>query len=90
MPQETLTDCPCKIQQFGPIVFNNVAYQTSANTVYEAKKTTLLASQRGTLGPSGNGQPIFKSDYERMQYLMGRQNRASCGVQPKTFGLGRN
>jgi len=90
MPQETIQSCPCKIQQYGPIVFNNVAYQNSANMVYDAKTTTLLASQNGTLGASGNGRPIFKSDYERMQYLAGRQNRASCGVAPKVFSLGRN
>jgi hypothetical protein len=90
MPEETLTTCACKIQQYGPIVFNTIEYQNSANTVYEAKKATLLASQQGTLGSAANGRPIFKSDYERMQYLAGRQNRASCGVEPKKFILGTN
>jgi hypothetical protein len=90
MPQETITSCPCTKQQFGQVIFNTVGYQNSANAIYEAKKSSLLASQTGTLGSAGNGQPIFKSDYERMQYLMGKQNRASCGVQPKTFGLGTN
>jgi hypothetical protein len=40
--------------------------------------------------PKPNGQPIFKSNYERMQYLAGKQNRASCGVKGKAFSLGRN
>ena len=87
MSQETMTTCPCTTQQFGPVVFNTVAYQNSSNMVYDAKNATLVASQNGTLGESGNGRPIFKSDYERMQYLAGRQNRASCGVKPKVFSL---
>jgi hypothetical protein len=90
MPQETLQTCPCTTQQYGPVIFDTVAYQNSANMVYESKKAALLASQNGTLGTSGNGQPIFKSDYERMQFLAGKQNRASCGVPPKKFSLGTN
>ena len=90
MPSETITNCACTTQQYDQIIFNTVAYQNSANTVYETKKATLLASQNGTLGTSGNGRPIFKSDYERMQYLMGKQNRASCGVASKTWSLGTN
>ena len=90
MPNETSQTCPCTVQQYGPIVFNNVAYQNSANAVYEAKNANLLASQNGTLGNSGNGKPMFKSDYERMQYLAGKQNRASCGVPRKVFSLGTN
>jgi hypothetical protein len=90
MSQNTITTCPCTTQQFGPVIFNTVSYQNSANTVYEAKKDTLLASQTGTLGTAANGQPTFKSDYERMQYLAGKQNRASCGVKPKIFSLGTN
>lgn len=90
MPRETIQPCACTEQQFAPVIFNNPSYQNSANTVYEAKNATLVASQNGTLGTSGNGQPIFKSDYERMQYLAGKQNRASCGVKAKAFSLGRN
>ena len=90
MPQENTATCACTTQQFGPVIFNTVGYQNSANTIYEEKKATLLASQTGTLGTAGNGKPIFKSDYERMQYLAGRQSRASCGVKPKIFSLGTN
>jgi hypothetical protein len=90
MPQENTRTCACTTQQYSPLVFNSVAYQNSANTVYQAKNAILTASQAGTLGTTATGNPIFKSDYERMQYLLGRQNQASCGVPDKTFGLGTN
>ena len=76
--------CDCSIPQFGPITFNTIAFQNAADTIYEAKKDILAASKAGTLGNAANGQPIFKSDYERMQYLLGRQSRASCGVAKLT------
>ena len=80
--------CPCKDQQYAPIVFDKVAYQNSANTVYNAKNATITAATNGTLGKTATGNPIFKSDYERMQYLLG--NVASVGVPAKTFALGTN
>lgn len=82
--------CECETQQYSPIIFNSVAYQNSANTVYQAKNAILLKSQNGTLGNTATGNPIFKSSAERMQYLLGRQNQASCGAPRKTFGLGTN
>jgi hypothetical protein len=82
--------CQCNTQQYGQIIFDSVAYQNSANMVYQAKKDQLAASTNGTLGSNGNGNVIFKSSYERMQYLLGRQNQASCGVPKKIFTLGTN
>jgi hypothetical protein len=86
--------CGCTIQQYSPIIFNSLAYQNSANTVFQAKNDILIKSQNGTLGNSATGNPIFKSDYERMQYLSGRQNQgnggAGCGVSKKSFALGTN
>jgi len=90
MSRYSLSTCPCTTQQYGSIIFNNVAYQNGANAVYQSKNATLTASRNGTLGSSGNGQPIFKSNSERMQYLLGAQNRASCGVPPTVFALGTN
>jgi len=58
--------------------------------VYQAKTAILTSSQNGTLGKTATGNPIFKSDYERMQYLSGRQNQDNCGVPRKTFVLGTN
>lgn len=83
-------DCQCKTQQYSAIIFNSVAYQNSANNIYQAKNAEVAASTAGTLGKSATGNTIFKSDYERMQYLLGKQNQASCGVPAKTFALGRN
>ena len=82
--------CPCTTQQYGQIIFSSVAYQNAANNVYQAKNSTLVASNNGTLGKAATGNPIFKSGYERMQYLLGKQNQASCGVPAKTFSLGTN
>ena len=77
--------CACTTQQYDPVVFNNVAYQAGANSVYESLNATVRAATAGTLGTAASGEPIFKSNAERMQYLLGRQNRASCGVPKKTF-----
>ena len=82
--------CGCNTQQYSPIIFNSVAYQNSANTVYQAKNAILIKSQLGTLGTTATGNTIFKSDSERMQYLLGRQNQANCGAAKRTFALGTN
>jgi hypothetical protein len=89
MAQQSST-CPCKTQQYGQIIFNTVGYQNSANTIYAANASTIQSATNGTLGSAGNGQPIFKTDYARMQYLLGKQNVANCGVRPKVFSLGTN
>lgn len=85
--------CACTTQQYAPIIFNSPNYQTSANTVYQANRVNVAAALAGTL-TSPNGNPRFKSDYERMQYLLGKQNigvdQASCGVPKKAFALGTN
>jgi hypothetical protein len=71
--------CPCAtVVEILPIV-NNTSFQNSANMIYESKRSTVTASTNGTLGNSATGNPTFKSDFERMQYLIGRQNRGSCG-----------
>ena len=85
--------CACATPQYARIVFDSVAYQNGANTIYNAKAATVAASTNGTL-VSPNGNPTFKSDYERMQYLLGKQNQgnqgASCGVRKKIVALGTN
>ena len=80
-----MATCDCKVQQFAPIVFATTSYQNSANFVYEALRVKKAAATAGTLGAAAAGTPMFKSDYERMQYLLG--NRSSCGVAKKTFAL---
>jgi hypothetical protein len=58
--------------------------------IYQAKNNQVSAATNGTLGTTATGNTIFKSNYERMQYLLGRQNQASCGVPRKIFALGTN
>ena len=83
-----MTTCACATPVQLLPVFNTTSYQNSANFVYEALKVKKAAATAGTLGAGAAGTPMFKSDYERMQYLLGRQNRASCGVA-KEVGLRR-
>ena len=86
--------CACTTQQYDQIIFDSVAYQNSANTVYQAKNALVAASTNGTLGNQATGNPTFKTAYERMQYLLGQQNQGvngvPCGVAKKTFALGGN
>lgn len=81
--------CGCSTQQYGPIIVKSVGYQNEANTIYQANLVNVAAAVTGTLS-SPNGNPRFKSDYERMQYLLGSKNQAGCGVRPKIFALGTN
>lgn len=55
-----------------PIVFNTVAYQAAANTQYQYQVLNNLPTR-------------FASNYERMLYLQGRQNQASCGVPKRVL-----
>jgi len=72
--------CACTTQQYQPIVFDNVATQAAANSVYQYWQIT-----QGATGPRQ-----FSSNAERMQYILGRQNQANCGVPKKAFTLGTN
>jgi hypothetical protein len=76
---DTTRTCACTTQQFSPIIFDNVATQAAANTVYQNWQITV-----------GSGPKQFKDNNERMQYLLGRQNQAGCGVAKKAFTLGTN
>jgi hypothetical protein len=67
------------VRAYEPIIFETVAYQNGANTVYQ-----YWANQ----GSATTAPRQFKSDAERMQYKLGRQNQASCGV-PAPGGLYR-
>ena len=82
----TIGTCDSTTPQYAPIIHGSPAFQNAANTVYESTNAQVVASRNGTLGEGANGQPIFKSDYARMQYLLGKQNRANCGVAKKVFG----
>ena len=83
--------CACTSQQYSPIIFNTPDVQNAANTVYQNKLDQVTAARNGTLSATqATGTVLFKSNFERMQYLLGQQNQASCGVAPKKFPLGTN
>jgi hypothetical protein len=65
-------------------IFKSVAEQNAAETVYSRKSAELASSISGL--PSAPNvrhdvNLIFKSDYERMQYLMGLYGRTAQGRQ---------
>jgi hypothetical protein len=87
---EQTRTCACTTQQYAPIIVDSVEYQNAANTIYQANYVKVAAAAAGTLS-SPNGNPRFKSDYERMQYLLGSKNQVlGCGVARKIFTLGTN
>jgi len=60
-------------------VYESVGVQNAANTIYVHKSTLDgLASAANPLTPK---KYIFRTDYERMQYIIGRR-----GVVPKCSG----
>ena len=63
--------------------FDTVAVQTAANMVYSSKKDDVSRSIAGTLAPGVNHDVklTFKTDYERMQYLLGLYGRTSQGLR---------
>ena len=79
----------CSTPYTQPIVFDTVGYQNAANTVYQNTASTMVAAVNGTR-TQNIGAPMFKSDYERMQFLLGKQNVAGCGVGKVTRPLGTN
>lgn len=68
----------CKVKVSTPFVFESVAYQNAANNVYEYVNTYNTANNATVTGNTYK----FKSDYERMQYLLGQKNRGTgCNKQ---------
>jgi hypothetical protein len=73
------TTCPCIVKVSTIFVFDTVQVQKAANTVYEFK-----AAYDALPANAGKGLKYqFKTDFERMQYIIGRQGR-SCN--PPTVG----
>ena len=72
--------CPCAVSTI--FVFDSPQVQTAANTVYVQKQ--ISDSVASTLA-AGTGKPPvlyqFKSDQERMQYLLGLYGRTSQGLR---------
>lgn len=64
--KDTLQTCP-DTQVPQPFVFNTVQYQNSANTVYNHKEAYNIRKNAAVTGKTYK----FKTDYERMQALIG-------------------
>ena len=74
---------PCTVATSTIFVYDTQASQNSANMIYASKKGELTSSIAGTT-PAGiqhNTKLIFKTDFERMQYLLGLYGRDSVGLR---------
>jgi hypothetical protein len=74
---------PCQVNVSTIFVYDTQATQTAANMVYTSKKGELTSSIAGSL-PAGvqyNTKLVFKTDFERMQYLLGCFGRGSIGLR---------
>ncbi len=74
---------PCQVNFSTIFVYDTQATQTAANMVYTSKKGELTSSIAGTLpaGVQHNTKLVFKTDFERMQYLLGCFGRDSIGLR---------
>jgi len=56
-------------------IFESPAFQNSCNMVYQYKKNIDIANRATTTGKTYK----FKTDFERMQYLLGLYGQTSTG-----------
>ena len=76
----SITSCQTPVSTL--FVFKSVAAQNAADNIYEAKKAELASSISGLPGAPNVRHDVnllFKSDYERMQYIMGLYGRTAQG-----------
>jgi|LakMenEpi03Aug12_release.lakeMendotaPanAssembly.Ray.scaffolds.fasta_scaffold715126_3 hypothetical protein len=73
------SNCPCIVATSTIFVFATPQVQTAANNVYEY----VTAYNNATTNSSKNVKYQFKTDFERMQYIIGRQGRV---CNPPTTG----
>jgi hypothetical protein len=70
--QNNIQPCPCTTCPSTIFIFDNVAYQNAANTVYEKQQEYNAREKTIRTGKKYR----FPNDYERMQALLGRYGRA--------------
>lgn len=72
-----IQSCQVPVSTF--FVFQSESFQNAADTVYLNKNSELLSSISGVVAPGTNhgARLIFRSDFERMQYLLGNYGRFS-------------
>ncbi len=74
-----ISNCQTKVSTI--FIFETPAFQTASEMIYLNKKDELASSINGVLpaGKNHNVNLIFKTDFERMQYLIGLYGRTSQG-----------
>ena len=65
----------CIVDVSEVFIFNSPAFQTAANMVYQYKKNIDLTNNAAATGKTYK----FKTDFERMQYLLGLYGQTSTG-----------
>ena len=73
MPGDHTRSCIVDVSE--AFVFESPAFQTSCNMVYQFKKARDAAANATVTGNTYK----FKSDFERMQYLLGLYGQTSTG-----------
>ena len=74
----------CQVTVTEPFIFGTPETQLGAEMIYQAKKTELANSISGAAqAPSvrHDVKLLFKTDYERMQYIMGLYGRTAKGLR---------
>lgn len=75
----TLQSCQTPVSTI--FVLGTVADQNAANMVYASKKAEYASSISGASPVQHTTRLLFKTDYERMQYLIGLYGRTSQGLR---------
>lgn len=70
--------CAPIIPVYRPYVFDTVGQQNAANTIFQNLASTVSTMATGSLGNAANGQPIFKSQQDRLLFLQGKINQLRC------------
>lgn len=65
----------CIVDVSEAFVFESPAFQNSCNMIYEYKKQKDIVNNAATTGNTYK----FKTDFERMQYLLGLYGQTSLG-----------
>jgi hypothetical protein len=80
MSSGSITTCQTFVSTV--FIFKTPQVQTAAEMIYEAKKAELASSISGLPSAANVRHDVnllFKTDYERMQYLMGLYGRTAQG-----------
>jgi len=74
-----LQSCQTRVSTI--FVLGSVADQNAANMVYTSKRADYASSISGASPVQHTTRLLFKTDFERMQYLIGLYGRNSVGLR---------